>query len=142
MTTPATPTLYAALLAAGVPIDNHESDLYFPVTEQSTAILAQYPHSKANATTFANQRPPNVGQRWYDVPFAFLPWWEARQPKKFPIILTSPDGQYFRRIHEDGRIEKKHLGMEWEANDTPMITPTALPGYLRTMTERLNWKQS
>lgn len=45
-------SLYAALKAAGIEIGNHESDLYVPVTSESTAILAKYPTNKANATTF------------------------------------------------------------------------------------------
>lgn len=72
-------TLYQELIAAGVEVSNHESDLYCPVTEQTTALLKK--HDKTMATKFRNQRPPNVGQWWYDVPFAFDPWWEARASK-------------------------------------------------------------
>lgn len=75
-------TLYQTLVDAGVEISNHESDLYFPVTKETTQILDQFPLQKGNATTFANQRPPNVGQRWYDVPFAYVPWWEHRMRQK------------------------------------------------------------
>lgn len=74
-----TMSLYTDLIAAGIQVDNHESDLYFPVTEQTTAILANHPLEKNNASTFANQRPPNVGQRWFDVPFAFEPFWQRKQ---------------------------------------------------------------
>ena len=70
-----TASLYGDLLAAGVPIDNHESDLYFPDTEQTRAILARFPHSSKLASTFKHQ---GNGERWFEVPFAFLPWWEAR----------------------------------------------------------------
>lgn len=69
-------TLYAALVAAGIQIANHESDLYFPITPESTAILARFPLQKGNAKTFRNQAPPNVGERWYDVPFAYQPFWD------------------------------------------------------------------
>lgn len=75
-------TLCSELLAAGVPIANHESDLYFQASEISRKILAGYPTEKANATTFRNQADPHKGETWFDVPFAFLPWWEARQSKK------------------------------------------------------------
>lgn len=71
-------TLYAELIAAGVLVDNHESDLYCPDTPAVREILARYPISQANARGFSNQRPPNVGERWLDIPFAFLPWWEKR----------------------------------------------------------------
>ncbi len=73
--------LYTDLVAAGIQTANHESDLYFPVTVESTAILARHPLQKGNATRFINQAPPNVGQRWYDVPFAYTPWWEIRNGK-------------------------------------------------------------
>ena len=75
------PTLYADLLAAGIPVANHESDLYFPATPESRAILERHPMQFSFATTFSNRRPPNVGQRWWEVPFAFDPWWEARRTK-------------------------------------------------------------
>jgi hypothetical protein len=70
------PTLYGELVAAGVEIANHESDLYVPDTAQVREILARYPISKANARPFRNQITKTV---WLDIPFAFLPWWEARQ---------------------------------------------------------------
>lgn len=68
--------VYEDLKAAGIPIANHESDLYFPVTEQSTRILSDYPLHKGNATVFTNQVE---GGQWYDVPFAYVPWWTRRQ---------------------------------------------------------------
>jgi hypothetical protein len=72
-------TLYESLKAAGIETDCHESDLYFPVTDESREILARYPLQKSNATTFTNQAPPHVGERWYDVPFSYDPFWTARQ---------------------------------------------------------------
>ncbi len=72
-------SLYEALTDANIPTHHHESDLYFPITAESTAILAKYPTSKANATTFTNRVE---GGRWYDVPFSFVPWWEARQTRQ------------------------------------------------------------
>ena len=72
-------TLYQEIVAAGIPIGCHESDLYFPVTEQSREILARYPLQKGNATTFINQVE---GGRWYDIPFAYDPWWESRSIRR------------------------------------------------------------
>ena len=66
-------SIYDACLAAGVPMDSHESDLYIPVNETTTAILRRF---GSTASTFTNQV---AGGLWYDVPFAFLPWWEKRQ---------------------------------------------------------------
>lgn len=66
-------TLHAALTAAGVPLDSHESDLYAPDTALVRAILAGYPLELSTVTTFHSR-----GQRWLCIPFAFLPWWQAR----------------------------------------------------------------
>jgi hypothetical protein len=68
-------TLYEELTAAGVRISNHESDLYFEASAEAIAILQKYPLQKSNATRFINQVE---GGSWFDVPFAYDPWWEAR----------------------------------------------------------------
>lgn len=73
--------LYEEIKAAGIPYANHESDLYIPATPETRAILARHPDQNKTATTFINQAPPHVGERWLDVPFAFSPWWEARQSR-------------------------------------------------------------
>lgn len=71
-------SLYSEIVSAGQPVDNHYSDLYFPVNEKTTAILASFPESWSIAKCFKNQID---GATWYDVPFAFLPYWEAKQKK-------------------------------------------------------------
>lgn len=68
-------TLYGDLLAAGVPMDSHESDLYFPDTRATRAILARFPESAKIANRFTDQECAG----WWQVPFAYLPWWESRQ---------------------------------------------------------------
>jgi hypothetical protein len=67
--------LYQALIDAKIEVSNHESDLYFPVTAQTTAILLQFPLHFNNATRFHDQR---TGVLCYDVPFAYDPFWEAK----------------------------------------------------------------
>lgn len=69
-------SLYAALVAANIEVDKHESDLYFPVTEESTEILSQFTQEHLIAEKFRNQ---NDGSLWYDVPFAFTPYWKEKQ---------------------------------------------------------------
>ena len=69
--------LYGDLRAAVVPIANHESDLYFADSANEREILARFPYSAKLATRFENQQN---GETWWDVPFAFLPWWENRCP--------------------------------------------------------------
>jgi len=67
--------LYTELQEAGIEMMSHESDLYFPNNEVTTAILAKYPTQKSIATTFWH----NVYKTsWYDVPFANLRYWEEK----------------------------------------------------------------
>lgn len=72
-------TIYRALKLAGVPLDHHESDLYAKVTPESTRIVIDYlaGDSRNMVTTFKNQID---GEKWYDIPFAYDPHWEARKP--------------------------------------------------------------
>ena len=60
----------------------------------------------------------------------------------FPIVLQSPDGQFFRRISANGSFERKILGLDWEKHDPDFISSKDLPKYLETMTKRLKWKIS
>ena len=70
-----TATLYGDLLAAGVPMDSHESDLYFADTADSRAILKRFPDCLSRSRNFENLNDHSI---WFDVPFAYLPWWERR----------------------------------------------------------------
>ena len=68
-------TIYEQLKAAGVPLDHHESDLYARVEPKSRAIVAaNYPSAKM----FRSQID---GELWYDIPFAYDPWWIERGQK-------------------------------------------------------------
>ena len=58
--------------AAGVEIDHHYSDLYVPVTPETKRIVSGYTY-KANVTTF---RSLADGALWYDIPFAYAPYWQ------------------------------------------------------------------
>lgn len=70
-------TLYEALTAAGIETSNWQSDLYFPSTPESRAILANFPREKAIASGFTS----NADRRlMIEVPFAFDPYWERRAP--------------------------------------------------------------
>lgn len=75
-------TLFHDIRAAGIPHANHASDLYLPDSSEVRAILARYPLEESNARRFTNQSPAHEGERWIDVPFAFLPWWEARASRR------------------------------------------------------------
>ena len=67
-------TIYDQMLAAGVQINNHESDLYVPVTPETTAIVNGY-EFKSNVTRFTS----NIDKKqWYDIPFAYSPFWQNK----------------------------------------------------------------
>jgi hypothetical protein len=66
--------IYHDLLAAGVPLDSHETDLYAKITPESTAIVQRYAH-KTIVTRFVSQIDK---QWWYDIPFAYLPAWDRK----------------------------------------------------------------
>jgi hypothetical protein len=66
--------LFEQIKAAGIPFDNHESDLYVLVTPGSRKIIAEACRLN-DASTFISQLD---GKLWYDVPFAYQPFWDAK----------------------------------------------------------------
>lgn len=57
---------------------NHESDLYVPVTDETTKIISTYEYAE-NVSTFKD----NIsGRLYYDVPFAYYPYWEELFEKR------------------------------------------------------------
>lgn len=64
--------IYEDLIAAGVPTDHHESDLYALVTPESRALVAAYEY-RCHVQTFVSQVD---GRLWYDIPFAYQPFWD------------------------------------------------------------------
>ncbi len=63
--------------ALGIETDNHESDLYIPVTNETRKLVAQYEH-KNSVTTFISQID---GTLWFDIPFAYDPWFADAEDK-------------------------------------------------------------
>lgn len=76
---PINQSLYHQLHAAGCQLDSHESDLYVKVTPESRRIVEawQAKHGLSRARTFVSAL--DGGGVWYDIPFMFAPWWDARQ---------------------------------------------------------------
>lgn len=64
--------IYKAALELGVEIDNHESDLYIPVTTETRNLVHMYEY-RQNVTVFTSQID---GKPWFDIPFAYEPWWQ------------------------------------------------------------------
>lgn len=61
-------TLYLDLVNAECEIDNHESDLHVKVTSKSAWIVHDY-------ATAAIEVFKSNGEDWFDVPFAYDPFW-------------------------------------------------------------------
>lgn len=81
-------TLYEELKAAGVEIDHHESDLYFECTAESTQILDRHRSRTARASAFTSKTTQRL---WYEVPFAYDPYWEKRCQNKHPSDIVAGD---------------------------------------------------
>jgi len=65
-------SLYQELKNAGVEITNWQSDLYCPKNAQTIPIVKKY-EKEHYISTFKNL---NDGLTWYDVAFAYDPYWE------------------------------------------------------------------
>lgn len=72
-------SLYSRLIAAGIPCSNWQSDLYFPVTDESRAIVAQCLADGAIKTRPGVFRSNIDGRATFDAPFQFDPYWQARE---------------------------------------------------------------
>lgn len=69
-------SIYKQIKETGVEIENHESDLYCKVTPETTQIIKEY-QFKNSVTIFIYK-----GERWYDIPFAYDPYWKNKSPVK------------------------------------------------------------
>ena len=79
--------IFEQVKAAGIEYDNHESDLYIPVNDATAALIAQY-EFKANVRVFTCNITKKI---WYDIPFAYTPFWD----KKKKTIETIEDKEYY-----------------------------------------------
>lgn len=70
------PSLYDDLFGQ-CRIANHNSDLYVKVTPQSAAIVKR--HAPVGVTVFRNNLDDAF---WYDVPFAYDPYWRTIGPSR------------------------------------------------------------
>ena len=67
-------TIYQEMVKHNIPTDSHESDLYVLKTPESEAIIRNWDYAYG-VTTFVSQIDNRV---WFDIPFAYSPWWESR----------------------------------------------------------------
>ena len=66
--------IYNECKRAGIPTDNHYSDLYIPFTPMTEALVRE--SNIKGITVFTNQVK---GGLWYDIPFMFTPYFETRK---------------------------------------------------------------
>lgn len=66
--------IYAEVTRMGIKTDNHESDLYIEKTAETEKLIADY-EFKSTVMTF---RHAETGAIWYDIPFAYSPYWDAK----------------------------------------------------------------
>ena len=73
-------TLFEEIRERRIPYASHESDLYIPMTPETPALMdqPQFAMQRSSRTAFHN---PMTWNLWWDVPFAYDPWWEARMQK-------------------------------------------------------------
>lgn len=72
-------TLYEELVAAGVKIGNHCSDLYFEWTDTSSEILKRHKAEQKLSSFFTSKDPADNGATWCDVSFAYEPFWQRAE---------------------------------------------------------------
>lgn len=77
------PSIYAAMVEAGVPISNHYSDLYVPVNDTTIQIVQRYTQASKSDKCVR----PSVSvfwsitdnhRQWFDIALAYDPYWEQR----------------------------------------------------------------
>ncbi len=62
------------MINLGVQIAHHESDLYVPITPETTKLVNKY-EFKNNVNLFVC----NIDRKpWYDIPFAYSPFWDNK----------------------------------------------------------------
>ena len=66
--------IYTEVKERGIEYDHWCSDLYVPVTPETTELVKRYEFSR-NVTKFKAQ---DTNEIWYDIPFAFWPYAEGR----------------------------------------------------------------
>lgn len=67
-------SIFEMVKEKGIEFDNHESDLYIPKNEVTESLISVYDF-KETVKTFRSQKD---GKTWYDIPFAYDPFWEKK----------------------------------------------------------------
>jgi len=156
-------SLYKDLVRAGIPTDNHESDLYVLDTPEARETIKKYAYK---FTTFTSDID---GKRWIDVPFAYEPFWEKVESRRqgapsgertvkaatkkrshATMKAGSKNGRFFFFIPQTGQISEKPPRSNYYAYQIPAekrkfiedwieaaeVTSSGLeypPGFIRTL---------
>jgi len=67
--------IYEEVIKRGIEHDNHASDLYIPVNDETKELVNSY-RNEHHVTTFKNNKD---GKPWFDIPFAFEPFWDKAE---------------------------------------------------------------
>lgn len=59
-------------------IGNWYSDLHLKVTSVSKELIKNYKFAE-QIKTFKSELPGEEGTLWYDIPFAYSPWWDEKE---------------------------------------------------------------
>lgn len=70
---PMASSIYESVVTLGIKYDHHESDLYIPANDVTRSLVK---HFNVKASLFKSQIDNEV---WFDIPFAYLPFWMARE---------------------------------------------------------------
>ena len=70
-------TIYERLIEAGIEVEGHESDMYVRVTKESMDIIGQWEVDTGALRTVTFAAEPD-GARYYDLPFQYTPYWDAK----------------------------------------------------------------
>lgn len=65
--------IYNEVVRLGIPHSNHYSDLYIPSTDETRQLLKDC--GITTARPFVNKVEGGI---WFDVPFAYLPFWDKK----------------------------------------------------------------
>lgn len=75
-------SLYTELKAAGCVLDNHYSDLYVLVEPKANEIIGAHLRNRLDrpyGSMISSFVSKVDGKLWWDIPFCFDPYWEARR---------------------------------------------------------------
>lgn len=123
-------TLYQKLLAASVPeaqLDHYYSDLYVLATPKNWKIIEQ--HCKEEGLSLDlfvksfksnDETPP---RSWYDIPFAYDPYWEEKEKEGARITAAREHKQVMEVRQVDSYLNENDV---WIWNDSTPVGHAAV----------------